>query len=67
MAVEAKPVFLQPQLLCNIDSIIQLLDFFSDNATITNWMKETNSCFLRISSKAPVRTQQNLYTTFKWI
>ena len=27
-------------------------------------MKETNSCFLRIASKAPVRIQQNLYTAF---
>ena len=28
---------------------------FSDNATIIYRMKETNSCFLRIGSKAPVR------------
>ena len=41
--------------------------FFSDNATIIYWMKETNSCFLRIASKAPVRIQQNLYTAFEWI
>ena len=39
--------------LRNIDSIIQLLYFFfSDNATIIYWMKETNNCFLRIASKA---------------
>ena len=36
-------------------------NFFSDNATIVYWMEETSSCLLRIASKAPVRTQQNLY------
>ena len=30
-------------------------NFFSDNATIIHWMKETNNCFLRIANKAPVR------------
>ena len=30
------------------------------------WTKETNSCFLRIGSKA-VRIQQNLYTAFEWM
>ena len=64
--VWAKSVFMQPQLLCNIDSIIQSLYFFSQNATIIYWMKETNSCFLRIESKACVRIQQNLYTVFEW-
>ena len=41
--------------------------FISDNATIIYWMNETNSCFLRIASKAPLRIQQNLYTAFEWI
>ena len=41
--------------------------FFSDNSTIIYWMKETNSCFLRIASKAPMRIQLNLYTAFEWI
>ena len=32
--------------------------YFSDNATIIiYWMKETNSCFLRIVSKASIRIQ----------
>ena len=30
----------------------------------TGW-KESNSCFLRIASKAPVRIQLNLYTTLE--
>ena len=30
-------------------------------------MKETNSSFLRITSKAPIRIQLNLYTAFEWI
>ena len=30
-------------------------------------MKETNSCFLRMASKALVRIQQNLYTAFELI
>ena len=34
---------------------------------IIYWMKETNSCFLRITSQAPIRIQQNLYTAFEWI
>ena len=68
MSVGAKCIFLQPQLSHNIDLIIQLLYlFFSDNATIIYWMKETNSCFLRILYKAPVRIQQNLYTAIEWI
>ena len=67
-SVGAKGVFLQLQLLGNIDLIIQFLIFFSDNATIIYWMKETNSCFLRIATKAPVRIQQqNLYSAFEWI
>ena len=41
--------------------------FFSDNPTIIYWIKEKNSCFLRITSKAPVRIQQHLYTVFEWI
>ena len=55
------------EYFCSLNSIIQLLYFFSDNATIIYWMKETNSWFLRIASKAPVRIQQNLYTAFEWI
>ena len=44
--VGAKRVFLQPLLSHNIDSIIQIIIyFFSDNANIIYWMKETNSCF----------------------
>ena len=42
-------------------------NFFSDNATIIYWIKEINSCFLRIASKTPVRIQQNLYTVFEWM
>ena len=49
-----------------LDNTIIIISF-SDNATIIYWMKETNSCFLRIASKAPVRIQQNLYTAFKLI
>ena len=64
-SVGAKRLFLQPQLLHNIDLIMQLLySFFSDNATIIYWMKETNGCFLRIASKAPVRNGYNK-ATFK--
>ena len=44
-----------------------IIIFFSDNATVIYWMKETNSCFLRIASKAPMRIQHNLYTAFEWI
>ena len=49
-----------------LDDTIVII-FFSDNATLIYWLKETNSCFSRIASKAPVRIQQNLYTVFEWI
>ena len=47
-----------------LDNTIVII-FFSDNATIVYWIKETNSYFWRIASKAPVRTQQ--YIVFEWI
>ena len=37
-----------------LDNTIIII-FFSDNETIIYWMKETNSYFLRIASKAPVK------------
>ena len=47
-SVGAKCLFLQPQLLRNIDSIIQnYYNFFSDDATIIYLMKEINSCFFK--------------------
>ena len=49
-----------------LDNTIIII-FFSDKAIIIYWMKETNSCFLKIASKAPVRILQNLYTAFEWI
>ena len=52
-------------LYCLDNTIIII--FFSDNATFIYWIKVTNSCFLRIASKAPFRIQQNLYTAFEWI
>ena len=42
---------------CWLDNAIIIISF-SDNATI---MKEINSCFLRIASKAPIRIQK-IYT-----
>ena len=62
-------VFLQPQLLHNIGSIIQYYYyFFPKNSTIIYWMKEkTKSCFLRVASRAPVRIQQNLYIYSIWM
>ena len=68
ITVGAKRVFSHSLLLRNINSIIFIkLFFFSNNATIIYWIKETNSCCLRIASKAPVSIQQNLYTTFEWV
>ena len=49
-----------------LDNTIIMI-YFSINATIIYWMKETNSCFLGIATKAPVRIHQNLYTAFEWI
>ena len=59
-----KHIFLQPQLLCNIDSIKQLLQFFfwHWNHYIFTWIKDTNSCFLRIASRPPVRIFNKIYT-----
>ena len=51
--VRAKSVFLQSQLLCNIDSIIQSLYFFFWQCNHYLLNKRKNSCFLRIATKAP--------------
>ena len=68
-AAEVKRAFSQPQLLCSIDSIYNYYNFFLffDNTTNFYWMKKTNSYFLRIVSKVPVRIQTNSYTSFEWI
>ena len=48
-----------------LDNTIIII-FFSENTTIIYWMKETNTYFIKIASKALVRIQQKLYTAFEW-
>ena len=66
--MEQKCVFLQPQLLRNIDSLIQLLYIisFSDNATIIYWMKETNSCFLRMAKTVNIHVLSLVFSLRLW-
>ena len=63
-SVGAKRVFLQPQLLRNIDSIIQSLQFFFWQFNHYLLDERDKCCFLWIASKSPVRIQQNFYTQY---